>query len=256
MNRFTRKHGLLIAGMLVALVAASWQCSNKLSVPTAPDQAKVSEARPADFVAFDKAPVVVKRVAPRYPELAIRAGIEGEVWVKIWIRKDGKVETAEVQKRSGTTVGFEEAAIEAAKQFEFEPALMQSKPVAVWVAIPFHFSLKDKPALQDAARASAPSPTEATTEFDQAPEIMQWVTPVYPAIAKNAGIEGEILLKVLVREDGRVDKVEVVKSTKPDLGFEEAAIAAAQKFEFKPALKNGQPVATWVSLPFRFKRNE
>jgi TonB family protein len=259
MNRFTRKHKLLVAGMLVALLAVSWQCSRKLSIPTAPEQAKMSEARPADFVAFDKAPAIIKHVAPQYPQLAKKAGIEGEVWVKVWIRKDGTVETAEVQKRSQTNVGFEEAAIEAAKQFEFEPALVQGKPVAVWVAIPFHFSLKEKPALQARARVSAPNATEATTDFvafDQAPEIIQHVAPVYPAIAKNAGIEGEIWLKILVREDGRVDKAEVFKSTKPDLGFEEAAIAAAQKFEFKPALKNGQPVATWVALPFRFKLNE
>jgi TonB family protein len=142
MNRFTRKHTLLIAGMLVALVAASWQCSNKLRVPTAPDQAKVSGARPPDFVAFDKAPAIVKHVAPKYPALAKKAGIEGEVWLKIWVREDGKVETVEIQKRSGTDVGFEEAVIEAAKQFEFEPAVMRGKPVAVWVAIPFRFKLK------------------------------------------------------------------------------------------------------------------
>jgi protein TonB len=128
--------------MLVALVAASWQCSNKLRVPTAPDQAKVSGARPPDSVAFDKAPAIVKHVAPKYPALAKKAGIEGEVWLKIWVREDGKVETVEIQKRSGTDVGFEEAVIEAAKQFEFEPAVMRGKPVAVWVAIPFRFKLK------------------------------------------------------------------------------------------------------------------
>ncbi len=259
MNRFTRKHTLLIAGMLVALVAASWQCNNKLSVPTAPEQAKVSEVRPADFVAFDKAPAIAKRIAPKYPELAKKAGIEGEVWVKIWVREDGKVETVEVQKRSGTDIGFEEAVIEAAKQFEFEPAMMQGKPVAVWVAIPFHFSLKEKPELYTPVRASAPGATEAPADFvafDQAPEVVQRIPPLYPAIAKKAGIEGTVWLKVFVREDGRAGKIEVFKNTKLEIGFEEAAIAAAQKFEFKPALKNGHPVATWVVLPFHFKINE
>jgi TonB family protein len=245
-----------MAGMLVALLAVSWQCNQRLSVPAAPEQAKVSEARPPDFVAFDKAPAIVKHVAPKYPELAKKAGIEGEVWVKIWVREDGKVEAVEIQKRSGTDVGFEEAVIEAAKQFEFEPAMMQGKPVAVWVAIPFHFSLKDQPALQALDRASAPNATAEFVAFDQAPEISQSVAPLYPAIAKKAGIAGEVWLKLLVREDGRVDKVEVVKSTKPEMGFEEAAIAAAQKFEFKPALKNGHPVATWVVLPFHFKISE
>ncbi|MCI0691706.1 M56 family metallopeptidase [candidate division KSB1 bacterium] len=276
MNRFTWKHKVVVVGTLVALPIVSWQCNQRLSVPTAPEQAKVSEARPPDFVAFDKAPVVVKHVGPKYPELAIKAGIEGEVGVKIWVREDGKVEAVEIQKRSGTDTGFEEAVIEAAKQFEFEPAMRQGKPVAVWVAIPFHFSLKDKPALQKSSgsdRASAPIknkeaesvaghiqdvdalPTDFV-QFDRAPQIVHQVTPVYPVIAKKAGIEGTVWLKILIREDGRVEKVEVFKSTKSEMGFDEAAIAAAQKFEFEPALKNGQPVATWVALPFRFKLNE
>lgn len=142
MDRYTRKHMLLIAGTLVASLAASWQCSRESNVATAPEQAKVSEARPADFVEFDKAPTIVKQVAPKYPELARKAGIEGEVWIKIWIQKDGKVRTAEIQKASGRDVGFEEAAIAAAQKLEFKPALKNGQPVATWVSLPFRFKLR------------------------------------------------------------------------------------------------------------------
>ncbi|MDZ7363743.1 MAG: energy transducer TonB [candidate division KSB1 bacterium] len=53
-----------------------------------------------------------------------------------WIREDGKVETAKLQKGSGTDNGFDEAALQAATQFEFYPAMKNGKPVAVWVSIP------------------------------------------------------------------------------------------------------------------------
>jgi TonB family protein len=141
MNRFTRKHTLLVTGMLVALLTVSWQCSRKPSVPTAPEQAKESDARPADFVEFDKAPTIIRDVAPKYPELAKAAGIEGEIWLKIFVREDGGVDKVEVFKSTKPEIGFEEAAIAAAQKFEFKPALKNGRPVATWVVLPFKFKL-------------------------------------------------------------------------------------------------------------------
>ena len=50
------------------------------------------DAPPADFVPVEKEPVPVKKVEPKYPELAMRAGLEGKVWVKIWVDKEGTTE--------------------------------------------------------------------------------------------------------------------------------------------------------------------
>jgi TonB family protein len=100
------------------------------------------DAPPADFVAVEKEPVVVKRVEPKYPELAMRAGLEGKVWVKIWVDKEGKSKQVVVLKSDAEI--FNEPAIDAARQFVFTPAYMNNGPVSVWVSVPFKFILKDK----------------------------------------------------------------------------------------------------------------
>lgn len=97
---------------------------------------------PADFVAVEKEPVVVKKVEPKYPELAMRAGLEGKVWVKIWVDKEGRPKQVVVMKSDAEI--FNEPAVEAAKQFVFTPAYMNNGPVAVWVSVPFKFKLADK----------------------------------------------------------------------------------------------------------------
>ena len=100
------------------------------------------EEPPADFVPVEKEPVVVKKVEPKYPELAMRAGLEGKVWVKIWVDKEGKPKQVVVLKSDAEI--FNEPAIEAAKQFVFTPAYMNNGPVSVWVSVPFKFTLTAK----------------------------------------------------------------------------------------------------------------
>ena len=100
------------------------------------------DAPPADFVPVEKEPVVVKKVEPKYPELAMRAGLEGKVWVKIWVDKEGRAKQVVVLKSDAEI--FNEPAIEAAKQFLFTPAYTNNGPVSVWVSIPFRFKLADR----------------------------------------------------------------------------------------------------------------
>jgi periplasmic protein TonB len=94
---------------------------------------------PPDFVPYEKEPTVVKRIEPKYPELALRAGLEGNVFVKVWVDKEGKVRKVVLLKSDAPI--FEEAAIAAAQQWVFTPAVMQKGPVSVWVSIPFRFRL-------------------------------------------------------------------------------------------------------------------
>ena len=103
---------------------------------------QIDDGPPADFVAVEKEPVVVKKVEPKYPELAMRAGLEGKVWVKIWVDKEGKPKQVVVLKSDAEI--FNEASVEAAKQFLFTPAYMNNGPVSVWVSVPFKFKLADR----------------------------------------------------------------------------------------------------------------
>lgn len=100
---------------------------------------KIQDEDPPDFVPVEKMPVPVKEVKPEYPEIARRAGVEGTVWVKILVDKEGKAKKAVIQKSDAEI--FNEPAIAAAMQYVFTPAIMNSGPVAVWASIPFRFKL-------------------------------------------------------------------------------------------------------------------
>lgn len=102
----------------------------------------IDDGPPADFVPVEKEPVVVRKVEPKYPELAMRAGLEGKVWVKIWVDKEGKPKQVIIIKSDAEI--FNQAAEDAAKQFLFTPAYMNNGPVAVWVSVPFKFKLADR----------------------------------------------------------------------------------------------------------------
>jgi len=97
-----------------------------------------------EFVAYDKAPEPVKRVPPKYPELARKAGIEGVVYLKFAIDEEGNVIHSKIKVLKNTTgnSGCDEAAIEAVKKWKFTPAYQRDKPVKVWISMPFKFSLK------------------------------------------------------------------------------------------------------------------
>jgi protein TonB len=97
-------------------------------------------APPADFAPFEKEPQIIKSVRAIYPEEARKAGLEGKVWVKIWIDKTGKPKQVVIQKSAAEI--FDQAAIDAVMQFVFTPAVLNGAPIDVWVSIPFDFKLK------------------------------------------------------------------------------------------------------------------
>ncbi len=84
---------------------------------------------------------------------------------------------------------------------------------------------------------------------EEPPKRKNAVAPVYPEMAKRAGIEGTVYLKALVNSKGVVDSVEVQSG--PSI-FHKSAIAAAEAATFIPARQNDKPVSCWVVMPFRF----
>jgi protein TonB len=106
-----------------------------------PENIKIAddESPPADYVAVEKEPVIVKSVEPKYPDMAVRTGLEGKVSVKIWVDKEGKPKEVDVLESDAEI--FNEPAVEAARQFVFTPAYMNDGPVSVWVTITLRFAL-------------------------------------------------------------------------------------------------------------------
>lgn len=73
----------------------------------------------------------------------------------------------------------------------------------------------------------------------------------YPEMARRAGIEGQVVVRVLVGKDGRPQKT-VVQSSDSQM-LDQAAKEAVMKSVFTPAIQNGQAVTCWVSIPIKFK---
>lgn len=74
----------------------------------------------------------------------------------------------------------------------------------------------------------------------------------YPEIARKAGIEGRVIVHVLVSEKGDVIKTKILKSLGHS-GCDEAAVNAIKSVKWKPALQRDKPVKVWVSIPVIFK---
>jgi TonB family protein len=73
----------------------------------------------------------------------------------------------------------------------------------------------------------------------------------YPKVAVNAGIEGTVLVSVLLSENGSVLKINIEKSTSYVLN--KAAIDAVKKTSFSPAIYNERAVKSWLTIPIVFK---
>jgi protein TonB len=85
------------------------------------------------------------------------------------------------------------------------------------------------------------------------PKLLDAPVPVYPEMARKAGMEGEVWMQVYVDKQGNVRKVIVAKSSNESAGFEQAAEAAAWGRKYTPALQNKQPVGVWVGYRVSFK---
>lgn len=77
---------------------------------------------------------------PRYTELARRARIEGLVILQLTLTKEGTVRDVEVLR--GLPMGLTEAAVDAVKQWRYEPALLNHKPVEVYMTVTVNYRLQ------------------------------------------------------------------------------------------------------------------
>jgi protein TonB len=86
----------------------------------------------------------------------------------------------------------------------------------------------------------------------QPPRVIRQVKPSYTEAARDAKIEGIVLLRVVVLRDGTVGRVEVVKSLDSVHGLDDQAVKAARQWLFSPGSRQGEPVAVRVTIELTF----
>jgi periplasmic protein TonB len=88
-------------------------------------------------------------------------------------------------------------------------------------------------------------------DLEKRPEPVSQVPPAYPNELRKAKIEGVVTLVFLLTEEGRVESAKVETSTRPE--FERPALEAISKWRFRPGMKDGQAVRTYIRVPIRFR---
>jgi protein TonB len=107
-----------------------------MSAPPPPTPAAAAPVRPGGDI---RPPTKTKDVRPFYPEIARAARIEGLVIIEATIGPDGKVQSARVLRSNPL---LEQAALDAVRQWEFTPTLLNDVPVAIIMTITVDFRLR------------------------------------------------------------------------------------------------------------------
>ena len=110
--------------------------------------------------------------------------------------------------------------------------------------------------LSPPARHETAPVEEEILEFwrvEQKPSLTRFTMPVYPEMARKAGLEGVVFVAFTVGADGSVRQVRAVRG--PEI-FRKAAIEAVSQFVFEPAVQNDRAVAVKMSMPIRFRLND
>ncbi len=85
------------------------------------------------------------------------------------------------------------------------------------------------------------------------PSFIKQKKPRYPDMARRAGIEGKVTVSVLISENGRPIKAQIVKRAPSDQKiFDESAIECVMHSSYSPGIQNGSPIKVWLTVPIRF----
>lgn len=163
------------------------------------------------------------------------------------------------------------------------PYKVRHKVEMVWVDVPEPLDIPEPPVVQEAARIPPeivaapdddpfvvdpwwekddfwnPAPPSAPTQpnyhgfvaSSALPQLKFQAKADYPEIARRSGLEGTVMVHVLVNVNGRVAQAVVTQSAHPIL--DKSAVAAALKCQFTPAKQREMKVKSWVAVPYRFR---
>jgi TonB family protein len=87
-------------------------------------------------------PRVLKEVKPQYTADAMRAKVQGVVWLECIVQTDGSVGDVRIIRSLDPVFGLDQEAIKAARQWRFVPGTKQGEPVPVIISIELTFSLR------------------------------------------------------------------------------------------------------------------
>jgi TonB family protein len=180
-------------------------------------------------------PTILKSTLAPYTDEARTRGIEGTVTIAAQVDVNGGIRVLRVLK--GLGFGLDEVASSTVSGWTLSPATQNGIPVLVISQIDVEFSLRSANALR-------------MTPGMTVPTVLRRVPPQYTEEARRAGLNGSVVLQAVIKTDGTVDVLRVVRGL--PLGLTENAIDALKEWQFSPGKKNGQDVDVSVNLEVNF----
>jgi TonB family protein len=217
-----------------------------------PDQAS---SAPGDSTKLE--PIKTEKAV--YPLRAQEKELQGQVWVKILVSTTGNVEKVEVISGDPILV---QSAVDAVKKWKFKPFIKGGKPVPVSTKLPFNFAFSqnvhyEKAPPEDSSVAGDKPPGDGTAAKRVRVSagvttglLLYKVQPVYPSEARQARIQGTVLLRAVIDKNGRIANLEVISGPKE---LAPAAIGAVQQWRYRPYLLMGDPVEVDTEIRVNFE---
>jgi TonB family protein len=194
------------------------------------------------------APKVITKVNPVYPLEAKRAGIEGNVVLRTTIEKDGSVSNLEVVSGNPLLV---KPALDAVQQWRYEPSVTGSIVTTVTISFSLEKDRSPRPDFGGGLGSGASGGVYSIGNGVSAPIPIYKPDPPYTKEAKAAKLQGTVVLSIVIGVDGAVTDAKPIEPF--DKGLTENAIQTVKTWKFKPAMKDGKPVACRVSVEISFR---
>lgn len=131
-----------------------------------------------------------------------------------------------------------------------ERILMLKRPLPGLRRVVFGFVLAGGLSLAFGYTAWAVQPQTPNSALN-APTYNSIKPPKYPQAALDAKVEGDVLLRVLVAADGKVEQIEIDRST-GSAALDQAAVTAVRAWRFNPGNSGDAPVPSWIGVPITF----
>lgn len=96
---------------------------------------------PDTFIPREKEPVMIHKEMPEFPRLCKSIGLEGTVWLHVYVGINGDVEEVRIAKSSGNQ-SFDSSAKKAAYKNKYSPAVQNGNPIALWIGYKVEFKLE------------------------------------------------------------------------------------------------------------------
>jgi TonB family protein len=205
-----------------------------------------------NFSGGDDALNLYKSEKLKYPTKLKRLGVEGTVFVRFLIEKDGSV--SDVRIMQGVSPSLDAEAIRVTKAMpHWQAGKEKGKPVRFMYTTMYDFLLTPRiPAV-----VKEGEPYVVVEEMPLFPggdsALLAFIgkNTKYPEDAKSNGIEGRVIIRFCITDTGTIDLVTVMKGVDPSIDAEAIRVVKSLP-KFTPGKQGGKPVNVWFMVPITF----